>query len=112
MRKRILALLTAASMFVCAIPTYVRACETPPNAKGSYETGLANRNVNAQAVNGRTANNGQATDRVMDSISRVDADNDTRADANANLAPGWQRGGTWSTTSSTTTTTLPTRPTY
>lgn len=95
MRKRIFALLTAASMFVWAAPTYVRACE------GSHETGLTNRNVQAQ-----TRSNGQATDRQMDAISRVDVDNDSARDAH--LAPGWQQGGSWSATT-TTTTTVPIR---
>lgn len=107
MRRGILTVLTAASMFVC-VPAYVKACDTPPNANGSYDTGLANRNARAETINGQTANNGQATDRTMDAISRVDADNDTAADAHA-LPSGWQRGGNWSTT---TTTTAPVRPTY
>lgn len=111
MRKRIFAILTAASMFVSAAPAYVRAGETPENAKGSIETGVSN--MSARALVGRrlingitvTGGNGQATDRQLDSISRVDDDNDTARDLHANTAPGWQQGGT-----APTTTTVPIRP--
>jgi hypothetical protein len=94
MRKRILAILTAASMFVCVAPAYVGACE------GSHQTGLDHRNSEAQT-------NGQAGDRQLDAISRVDVDNDSARDSHT--APGWLQGGNWTapTTTTTTTTTAP-----
>lgn len=96
--KKILALITAASMLLCAVPQYAH----PDERGGRGGAGLEHRNRHA-GTSGFTSDRGRDSDRRAGDASGKDLDDDARRDA------AWTNTRV-PTKTTTATTTLPVRP--